>query len=89
MYELDSGIGADGALAAGDNAVLTPMPGKVIKVMVSNGEAITKGQPLLILEAMKMEHTIVAPCDGEIEAVMFEAGDLVEDGKVLVNINNE
>src|SRR3546814_6182522 len=55
--------GAAGSVA-GDGAILSPMPGKIIAVDVSAGDAVTKGQRLLTLEAMKMEHTLTAPFDG-------------------------
>ena len=68
--------------AAGDN-LRAPMPGLVKMVKASAGETVTKGQPLLILEAMKMEHTIAAPHDGEIEEIASE-GTQVNEGTVLV-----
>jgi 3-methylcrotonyl-CoA carboxylase alpha subunit len=63
--------------SAGDAAgtagsVLTPMPGKVIKVFVAAGETVTKDQPLLIVEAMKMEHVIRAPLNGVLKDVFFK-----------------
>src|SRR4030095_13077404 len=63
-YEFDrSSRGSVGA-AAGDGAVLAPMPGKVTSIEVKQGEKVAKGQRLLTLEAMKMEHGLVAPFDG-------------------------
>jgi len=61
-----------------------PMPGKIIQVLASAGETVKRGQPLLVLEAMKMEHSIAAPADGVVEHVNYEAGDLVEEGAQLV-----
>ena len=63
-----------------------PMPGKVIKVMTEAGARVTKGQPLLILEAMKMEHTITAPADGVVKEVHFAAGDQVLEGVELITL---
>jgi 3-methylcrotonyl-CoA carboxylase alpha subunit len=63
-----------------------PMPGKVIRVMSRPGDAVKKGQPLLILEAMKMEHTITAPMDGIVKAVHFAAGEQVLEGSELISI---
>jgi 3-methylcrotonyl-CoA carboxylase alpha subunit len=60
------------------------MPGKVVQVLTEAGAAVTKGTPLIVLEAMKMEHTIAAPVDGTVEAVHYAAGDLVEDGAELI-----
>src|SRR5690606_23285501 len=69
--------------AAGRDAPRAPMPGLVKLVRAAAGEAVTKGQPLLVLEAMKMEHTIAAPHDGVIEEIVPEAAQ-VTDGAVLV-----
>lgn len=68
-------------------SLLSPMPGKIIKVMIKAGDNVSKGQPLMILEAMKMEHTIVAPADGVVDSVNYAQGDLVEEKKVLVHVN--
>jgi 3-methylcrotonyl-CoA carboxylase alpha subunit len=69
--------GAGGGLVA-------PMPGKVIAVHVAAGSRVSKGTPLLVMEAMKMEHTIVAPDDGTVEAVLYGAGEQVAEGAPLV-----
>ncbi|TVO57853.1 acetyl/propionyl/methylcrotonyl-CoA carboxylase subunit alpha [Denitromonas halophila] len=71
------GGGAEGGL-------LAPMPGKVISLIASEGAAVEKGAPLLILEAMKMEHTINAPAAGTVKAFRFAVGDQVGDGDELV-----
>jgi len=60
------------------------MPGKVIAVHVAAGSKVAKGAPLLVMEAMKMEHTIVAPGDGTVEAVLYAAGEQVAEGAPLV-----
>lgn len=62
------------------------MPGRIIAVNVKPGDRVTKGQALVVLEAMKMEHTIRAPVDGIIEKVAFFKGDLVEEKVSLVTI---
>ena len=59
------------------------MPGRVVKLMASAGDKVAKGQPLMILEAMKMEHTLVSPRDGVIERVAFAEGDLVPADALL------
>ncbi|WP_372054145.1 acetyl/propionyl/methylcrotonyl-CoA carboxylase subunit alpha [Tistrella mobilis] len=69
---------------AGGGRLVAPMPGKVVQVLTEAGAAVTKGTPLIVLEAMKMEHTIAAPVDGTVEAVHYAAGDLVEDGAELI-----
>jgi len=63
-----------------------PMPGKVIKVSVSVGATVTKGQEVLVVEAMKMENTLRAPRDGTVRAVAVQVGDRVTPGKVLVEL---
>jgi 3-methylcrotonyl-CoA carboxylase alpha subunit len=69
----------------GDDAgLVAPMPGKVIAVLVAEGSRVAKGAPLLVMEAMKMEHTIVAPDDGTVEAVHYCAGEQVAEGAPLV-----
>ena len=60
------------------------MPGAIVSVLVSLGDAVKKGQPLIIMEAMKMEHTIVAPQDGTVEAIYFAAKEQVKEGAELV-----
>ncbi len=70
----------------GDDAgLVAPMPGKVVAVHVAAGARVAKGAPLLVMEAMKMEHTIVAPDDGTVEAVLYGTGDQVAEGAPLVH----
>ena len=64
-----------------------PMPGNVIRVLVKAGERVTRGQQLLVMEAMKMEHAIVAPVDGVVEKVLFNPGDLVQNGSELIEFS--
>lgn len=71
--------------AEGDGGRLTaPMPGKVVAVHVKPGQSVKKGEPLVIMEAMKMEHTIAAPHDGVVEEVLFAVGEQVGDGLPLL-----
>ena len=72
------------AASAGD--VVAPMPGTVLKVKVSAGDTVKKGQVLLILEAMKMENEIVAPADGKVAALYVEPGKSVSAREVMVTI---
>ncbi|WP_424626172.1 acetyl/propionyl/methylcrotonyl-CoA carboxylase subunit alpha [Achromobacter marplatensis] len=63
-----------------------PMPGKIISISVKAGDTVEKGQPLLVMEAMKMEHTISAPADGRVGEVFYGVGDQVTEGAELVSI---
>jgi biotin carboxyl carrier protein len=63
------------------------MPGSVVTVEVAEGDAVTKGQPLLVVEAMKMEHPVTAPADGTIVDLAVAAGDTVEAGQALVTVH--
>jgi len=67
-----------------DGRLTAPMPGKVVAVMAANGQHVRKGEPLVIMEAMKMEHTIAAPSDGLVEEVLYQVGDQVADGAPLL-----
>lgn len=75
--------------AAGDGAILSPMPGKVIAVEVAAGDKVTKGQKLLTLEAMKMEHSLTAPFDGVVAELNATAGAQVQVEALLVRIEKE
>lgn len=77
------------AAAAGAGAVKinSPMPGNILSVKASEGQAVKKGDVLMILEAMKMENEICAPQDGTIASVQVSAGDSVESGDVLVTMD--
>ncbi|MFV8825951.1 acetyl-CoA carboxylase biotin carboxylase subunit [Thauera sp. WH-2] len=77
LHHGGEGGGAEGGL-------LAPMPGKVIALVAAEGAKVEKGAPLLILEAMKMEHTITAPSAGTVKAFRFGVGDQVGDGAELV-----
>ncbi len=61
-----------------------PMPGKVVSFAVKAGDKVSKGQPLAVMEAMKMEHTIAAPADGEVQELLFAPGDQVTEGAELL-----
>lgn len=69
-----------------ENGSLTaPMNGTIVSLLVAPQQAIRQGEGLLIMEAMKMEHTLRAPCDGTVEAFYYQAGDLVDGGAELIN----
>lgn len=68
------------------NAVVAPMNGTVVALLVKAGDKVTKGQQLIIVEAMKMEHSIKAPYDGTVAECFFKSGDLVSGGVALIDI---
>ena len=76
---------AKGAAGAG-TPVKAPLPGVVTKVLVANGQAVKKGDTVVVLEAMKMENNITAECDGTVSGVCCAAGDSVMEGTTLVTI---
>ncbi|WP_248962737.1 acetyl/propionyl/methylcrotonyl-CoA carboxylase subunit alpha [Sphaerisporangium perillae] len=78
-----------GAGGAGDGVVRSPMPGTVLLVKVVPGERVTEGQPLMIVEAMKMEHTVTAPADGVVAELAVRAGQPVDMDAVLAVVRDE
>jgi len=81
-----STMAAGGGAAAADGALISPMPGKVIAVEVRQGDKVAKGQKLLTLEAMKMEHSLVAPFDGVVAELSAVTGGQVSEGTLLARI---
>lgn len=71
------------------HGVAAPMPGKVFAVFVKVGDTVKKGQPLIGLEAMKMEHTLNSPCDGVVQAIPHPVGDQVTEGTELIHFEEE
>ena len=78
---------AKAAGAAGSVTVTAPMPGKIVKTVAAAGQAVKKGDVLLVLEAMKMENEIVAPQDGTVASINVSAGESVEAGAILASLN--
>ena len=78
-------VSAPAAAPAGGETVNAPMPGNVLDIKVANGASVKKGDVLIILEAMKMENEIMAPCDGTVNVVVTK-GSAVETGAVLCTI---
>ena len=70
----------------GGTTINAPMPGTILKVNVANGQAVKKGDVLMILEAMKMENEILSPCDGTVASVAVQVSASVEAGTVLCSI---
>jgi 3-methylcrotonyl-CoA carboxylase alpha subunit len=79
----DGGTG----VAMSDGVILAPMPGRVLSVDVAAGQQVAKGQKLMVLEAMKMEHALTAPFDGVVDELSATAGSQVEVEAVLARID--
>ncbi|TRD22659.1 acetyl-CoA carboxylase biotin carboxylase subunit [Palleronia caenipelagi] len=82
-------LAVGGTTEAGGDVILAPMPGKVIALHVAAGDLVTAKQPLLVLEAMKMEHTLTAPRDGTVAELLAAPGDQVENGALLIRLEAE
>jgi acetyl/propionyl-CoA carboxylase alpha subunit len=85
-FTLDTGERAEGEAAAGGGAILSPMPGKVVAVNVKANAKVKKGDALLVLEAMKMEHTLTAPFDGVVCELNAKTGAQVSEGVLLAKL---
>ncbi len=72
--------------AVGSGSVISPLSGKVVAVTVSLGQEVKEGDPLITLEAMKMNTYITAPKSGKVEKILTEVGDGVEEGQILAEI---
>ncbi len=77
---------ASGAAGAGDGAILAPMPGRILSVDVAADARVSRGDRLMILEAMKMEHALIAPFDGVVAHMSARVGDQVSEGALLARI---
>ncbi len=88
-FSLDTGERADGEVAAGDGAILSPMPGKIVSVAAKAGAKLKKGDSILVLEAMKMEHTLTAPFDGKLTELNAKAGAQVSEGVLLAKLEKD
>ncbi len=80
-------LGEGGGAASGE--ISTAMPGKVVKVFVKEGDTVEAGDPVVVLEAMKMENEFKAPDKGVVKSVKVSEGDIVESGAILVVIETE
>jgi 3-methylcrotonyl-CoA carboxylase alpha subunit len=85
ITELDA-LAHAGETAAEGGRLTAPMPGKVVSFAVKAGDTVRKGQPLAVMEAMKMEHTIAAPADGTVAELLFAPGDQVAEGAELLKL---
>jgi 3-methylcrotonyl-CoA carboxylase alpha subunit len=87
IAEIDA-LAHAGEAAAEGGRLTAPMPGKVVSFAVKAGEAVKKGQPLAVMEAMKMEHTIAAPADGTVAELLYAPGDQVAEGAELLTLQS-
>lgn len=72
------------SLASSGEGLRAPMPGTILKVLVSSGQSVTEGETLIVLEAMKMENEIVAPADGVVGEILVQANDRVQSDQLLL-----
>jgi len=86
VFESVDLLAAPTAAAAGAGRIVAPIPGRIAAVLVAAGATVARGQPLVVLEAMKMELTLSAPSDGVVAALHCTTGDMVEDGRELVEV---
>ena len=85
-FDLPSIVRVEGGAAIADGALRSPMPGRIVSVGVREGQAVAKGQILVSLEAMKMEHAITAPFAGTVTELAAAVGDQVAENVVLVRV---
>lgn len=74
---------------SGNGDIESPMPGQLLKLLVSKGKSIEEGETLCIVEAMKMEHSLKAPFAGEVEEVFFKETDSLSQGDVILKIKKD
>ena len=86
LIDIMAHVGEDTAAVG---SLKSPMPGQVVAFKVAVGDTVKKGEPLAVIEAMKIEHTITAPTDGVVAELLFAAGDVVADGDELLRIDSE
>ncbi|HEY4039954.1 MAG TPA: biotin/lipoyl-containing protein, partial [Burkholderiaceae bacterium] len=86
-YTLVDPLGTGGEADQDEDQLCAPMPGKIIAIHASQGDHVRRGQLLLVMEAMKMEHSILAPHDGVVDRVRYRVGDQVEEGALLVSLH--
>jgi len=88
-FTLDTGERSADEASAGDGAILSPMPGKIVSVAAKAGAKLKKGDPILVLEAMKMEHTLTAPFDGKLTELNAKPGAQVSEGVLLAKLEKD
>ena len=86
VFDLTAGARRGGSEKASTGVISAPMPGKITRVSVKKGDPVTRGQPLIVMEAMKMEYTLEADRDGKVNDVSVTVGTQVGLGEVLVRV---
>jgi 3-methylcrotonyl-CoA carboxylase alpha subunit len=89
VFTCDDPLDVDAGHHAKASSLRAPMPGRVIALMAQPGDRVERGEPLMVLEAMKMECTVHAPADGRVDAFYFAAGDQVTEGVELLRFDRE
>jgi biotin carboxyl carrier protein len=89
VYKFYQGYKPSSAGGGDHGGLFTQMPGKIVKIMVSIGEKVKKGQTLIILEAMKMENEIKCGADGVVKALHVKVGDTLENGVLMMEVDSE
>jgi biotin carboxyl carrier protein len=82
----DGFAGGDAGHAGAKDKIFAPMPGKIVKIMVAVGDEVTVKQPMVVVEAMKMENQVNAKAAGKVKAVNFEAGDQVDTEQPIIEL---
>ncbi len=85
-YQVYRGFKPSGLFSADAGSLISQMPGKVIKIMTSNGQQVEKGETLIILEAMKMENEIKAGINGKVKNIHVKEGQALEAGQLMIEI---
>lgn len=86
VYKVFRGFKPSGLSGAGAGELKTQMPGKVVKLLIKEGDKVEKGQTVLILEAMKMENEIKCGIDGTVKKIHVKAGDALESGVLMIEV---
>ena len=81
-----SAAGSPAGAGAGSSSVVAPMPGKIVAVSVKVGQLVEAGDALIVMEAMKMEHTLRASTDSRVAEISCAAGEMIDDSTVLVQL---
>ncbi len=85
MQEFYESLGATGS-GSDPGKIISPMPGRINKIMVKENEWVTEGTPLLVIESMKMENTLKAPFEGRVNALHIKEGEMAETGRILIEL---